>query len=89
MVDDQVVFTTGQWSGLDVMDLVQPQGVGFLSRYVPGGALVAYASVSGDTAFLAAREAGVYLVSLEDEVQLDSIGVVATVGDVAACIAYG
>lgn len=74
------VLAVSQQSGFQFVDLVIPQSAAYVSSITFSGVGVTAVAVEGDTAYLAAGAAGIFLVSLADEENLDSLGRIPTSG---------
>ncbi|MFH1279657.1 MAG: T9SS type A sorting domain-containing protein [Candidatus Eisenbacteria bacterium] len=71
-------------AGFQFFDLILPQSATYVSNISFSGVAVSGLAVQGDTAYLSGGGSGVFLVGLQDEVALDSLGRIATTSTVNA-----
>lgn len=88
-VAEEGVLAASDAGGVQYLDLVVPESATFVSNVSFPGVAVTGLAVEGDTAFLSAGGAGIFLVGLQDELNLDSLGRVATTAPVNAVAVRG
>ncbi|MBN1824759.1 MAG: hypothetical protein JW958_00750 [Candidatus Eisenbacteria bacterium] len=80
-----LVALASERDGVVLSDLILPKSTALLTRYLPGNFTIQTVSVLGDSVFLGTSEAGVFLASLENPLEPESLGVIVTDGNVLDC----
>ena len=68
------VFAMMTSGGLGIIDVIEPDGTAFISQFDSDGAIIQSLSLYGDTLFAPAGAEGVFILSIADPENVDTIG---------------